>query len=215
VSGRLLLLIGIIAIAGIGIFIYLNLTAPVSSESFGEPINISNDPIQTSDTLTMLSPMQIGSARFFFTIKAKYKLSGVLVSTHNYRTGFMSSLSPYDFATCWGNTPELFPYLRFSQYSRYCHFKYKLSSPVNKDYVLSHMSNNHMIPSTVNLRRALKAARKLELVEIEGYLVNVMANNKGRGTTNWNTSTRRDDTGNGACEIIYVTRLRLNNKIYE
>ena len=34
-----------------------------------------------------------------------------------------------------------------------------------------------------------------------GYLVNAT----GPGGEAWNSSLRRDDTGNGACEVFYVT----------
>jgi len=212
---KILLLIGIIAIIGIGVFIYSDMTAPISTDSLGEPIDIANDPIQTTDTETVLQPIRFGSTQNFFTVKAKYKLSGVLVSTQSYRTGFMDKLAPYDFATCWGKTPEMFPYLKFKQFARFCKFNYKMDAPVDLNYVLFHMSNNHMIPSTLNIRRALKVAKKKELVEIEGYLVYVTATTKNKGTVKWNSSTSRTDKGNGACEIIYVTRLRLGDKVYE
>jgi len=38
---------------------------------------------------------------------------------------------------------------------------------------------------------------------MRGYLVNVT----GPNGFNWNTSLRRDDTGNGACELFYVQAL--------
>ncbi|MCC5845262.1 MAG: hypothetical protein JJU05_13520 [Verrucomicrobia bacterium] len=46
---------------------------------------------------------------------------------------------------------------------------------------------------------------KGQRVRLGGYLVNVLHEN---GTT-WRTSTTRDDTGAGACEIVLVTRLEI------
>ena len=42
--------------------------------------------------------------------------------------------------------------------------------------------------------------RRGEFVAMRGYLVNV----GGPDGFYWNTSLRRDDTGNGACEVFYV-----------
>ncbi len=57
--------------------------------------------------------------------------------------------------------------------------------------------------------------KKSDLVRIEGFLVNVTGVDAKNRVINWKTSTTREDTGNGACEIIYVSKLRLNNNIYE
>ena len=36
----------------------------------------------------------------------------------------------------------------------------------------------------------------------------------GEREVNWRSSTTRADTGNGACELFYVEKVRLKNKIY-
>lgn len=212
---KLLPIIGFIAVLGITFILYQLVTYPISTDSYAGPILITNDPIQINDSISTIAPLQLGKTRFFLTIKAKYKLSGILVSTRRYHDGYWSRLSPYDFAVCWGKVPDMFPYLKFNQIARFCHFRYRHSVIVDKDYVLSHMSNNHIIPANRNIYRALSIAKKKEPIEIEGYLVNAMASVKGRGTSDWNTSIKREDSGAGACEIIYVTKLRLNDKVYE
>ena len=44
-------------------------------------------------------------------------------------------------------------------------------------------------------------------IKIKGYLVNVTASNSKNDVIWWNSSTIRSDTGDGACELIYVTDL--------
>jgi hypothetical protein len=216
-TSKLLILFGVIIIIAIGVFIYFNLAAPVSAiNNNNVSIDIISDPVQVNDTKIILPSMTLGNAKFNFDVKARYKLNGILVSTHRYSRGFMSNLAPYDFAVCWGDKiTNYLPYLKFSQVSRFCLYKYKTSSLVDINYVQKHMSNNHMIPSTLTIRKALGKGKKGELVSIEGYLVYVTASDKKLGTSNWNSSTSRDDIGNGACEIIYVTKLQLNDKVYE
>ena len=70
-----------------------------------------------------------------------------------------------------------------------------------------------MIPSTDNIRRALKSIKTNVLVEIGGYLVNIRGK-VGRKDVWWNTSISRSDTGDHSCEIIYVEKIRINNKVY-
>lgn len=207
--------LAIIAVAIFSYFIYSALTEPVFLRSDSKLLNIDHDPVQSPDTLLSIAPIQLGNARFLLTAKAKYTINGMLVSKRRYRRGFMSRLSPYDYALIWGDVPKMLPRLKFSQTYRFCFFNYKISAPVDVQYVQRHMSNNHLIPSTDNIRKALKKARKKDLVRLEGYLVDVVANSQRKGTSNWKTSLVREDAWGGACEIIYITRLQIADKIYE
>lgn len=65
------------------------------------------------------------------------------------------------------------------------------------------LGNNHLLADTADLRARIAAVRVGDQVEIAGYLASY-GNDHGfrRGT-----STTRTDTGNGACETIYVTAL--------
>jgi len=56
--------------------------------------------------------------------------------------------------------------------------------------------------------------KKKDIVQLEGHLVNVLGRDKKKRFSSWNTITTRTDEGNGACEIIYVTCLRINHKEY-
>jgi len=215
VKNKTVLIFSLIAIVVISYLIYSSVTAPVFQRTDDRVQNVEHDPIQSPDTLITIAPIQLGNARFFLTPKAKYTIRGMLVSKRKYMRGFMARISPYDYALIWGNVPEMLPKLKFSQTYRYCLFNYKLSAPVDLDYVQTHMSNNHIIPSTKNIHKALKKAAKKDLVKIEGYLVDVIASVKHKGTSSWNTSLKRDDTWGGACEIIYVTKLQIDDKIYE
>jgi len=209
------LLIGLVIIAALGLLIYGTLKEPVKNHISDSPVEVSTEPIQIEAKSTTIAPLQIGKTRYFFYPKASYKISGVLVSKRKYIRGADSRISPYDFALVWGSLPNILPLLKFEQTYRYCLYKYNESLPVDLAYLQTHMSNNHLIPSNNNIRRALSTFRKGDLVEIEGFLVNVSYNIARRGSSNWNTSLVRTDTGDGACEIIYIVRIKRNNVIYE
>jgi len=206
----------ILVLAGAGLFFVTTLTAPSVSDSENlEPIETVIDPIQNVVSGVALPLVKIGNKDIFLTARAEYKLSGVLVSKHKYSKGFMSDLSPWDYAVVWGAVPDLVQYIEFSKSIRFCFFKFEEGSPVSAEYVSKHFSNNHLIPSTGNIRKAMAKAKKGMKVQIFGYLVDVQALQNGVPVSNWNTSMVRTDKEGGACEIIYVTRLRLEDKVYE
>lgn len=214
-SNRFLILLGIFAVLLISYFIYSSFNTPISTSGSGNPIDISGDPIQITDTVSTIPPLQIGKNRYFFTIKAQYTIRGLLVSKCRYARGFWSKISPYDYAIAWGDVPNHMKYLKFSQTHRYCLYNFRYDIPIAKSYIDSHMSNNHLIAANSNIRKAFKKLKKGNLIEIEGYLVYVMGRENKRGSLNWNSSLTRLDTGDGACEILFVTKLRTSEAVYE
>lgn len=64
-------------------------------------------------------------------------------------------------------------------------------------------ANMHLIPGNPNIDLRLRRLKPGHLVQIKGFLVNVT----GPNGFLWRTSTLRTDTGNGACEIVWVTDL--------
>ncbi len=64
----------------------------------------------------------------------------------------------------------------------------------------------HLIPANESVKSTIKKIRQGDLVEISGSLVNVISNN---GDWRWSSSLTRNDTGNGACELIWVKSLRI------
>jgi hypothetical protein len=63
------------------------------------------------------------------------------------------------------------------------------------------ISNNHLLSADVDLRRQLAGLRVGDQIRVEGWLASYRnATGFERGT-----SVTRTDTGNGACETIYVT----------
>lgn len=58
----------------------------------------------------------------------------------------------------------------------------------------------HMIPADAAVADALDAIRKGDNVRIDGWLIEANASDGWR----WRSSTTREDTGGGACEVVYV-----------
>ncbi|MEO1847288.1 MAG: hypothetical protein ABGY05_07940, partial [Pseudomonadota bacterium] len=71
-----------------------------------------------------------------------------------------------------------------------------------KQFKDDQLSNNHLLTDDIDLHRLIMSAAPGDQVMIKGMLANYenQATRFERGT-----STTRTDTGNGACETVYVT----------
>ena len=145
-------------------------------------------------------------------LKNTYLIQGRVVGTAKYLpispTG---SLSPIDIGIVWGEfaKDEILEQIKFkSTYGRFLLFSFKNSNfeTEHPDYKY-YISNNHIIPSNKKIAKALKYIKKGDFIELEGYLVDANID-FWQITHYWESSTTRNDTGDGACEVIYVTSIK-------
>lgn len=179
-------------------------------------IDASKDPIQDKNITS--EPIDISGNNYSFTLKllASYKISGLVKSRKKYSNDWNSVLSPMDVVLVWGKLAELTmdEFIKYWQRNRWYYYEYKAGTPVSKDYIISHSSNNHLIPATENIKSALNLIDVGKKICIEGYLVYITA--KYKGTDHWwNSSLSRKDSGNGSCEVIYVKKINIEGQIFE
>jgi len=181
-----------------------------------EEIDISRDPLQAPYTSGEPIIKEIKNGLLTLTPVAEYRVSGVVVSKKAYDDGWESQISPVDLAIVWGKLagPEYDKYMEYWQNNRWYFFRYKEGSPFDHSYVVTHSGNHHIIPLNGNVRRALQLIKKKGRIVLEGYLVNVNGTYRGR-TVFWNTSLSRSDTGDGSCELFYVSKVRIDTEFYE
>lgn len=181
-----------------------------------DQIDVSGDPIQGPPSSRDPIPIEMGKNQFTLTPLAEYRLSGVLVSKETYSDDWNSKVSPIDLAIVWGKLaePEYDQYMSYNQSNRWYFYRWKEGKPFQDSYVISHSSNNHIIPGNRNIDLAVKAIKRREKVVLEGRLVNLAGTVNGEKVT-WNSSLSRQDTGNGSCELFYVTKVRVDTHVYE
>jgi RAB protein geranylgeranyltransferase component A len=203
----LLLLLG-------GLF-YLFLVPHASSAYYGG-YEASQKPSQTD--LVDKEPIELVFPRGKVNLipLARYEITAKVQSKQRYVGDWSAKISPYDFALAWGNLVDkkLDKYIKYSQTSRFYLYRYKAGTPVSQQYISEHSANTHIIPANKNIKKALLWIRNKKMVKLEGYLVNVKGTYK-KNPVWWDSSTIRTDTGSGACEIMYVTKLYYKHKIYE
>ena len=142
---------------------------------------------------------------FRLTHRATFDLRARVLSIQAYRWGGQAELSPFDFALGWGvmSDQSVLDRITISQSGRWYYTRYALPAPIGDGQIITNSSNMHMIPANDWVRKKLSQVRKGNILQIKGYLVDVDADS---GFI-WRTSLRRDDTGNGSCEIFYVESL--------
>ncbi len=181
-----------------------------------DKIDTSHDPIQKPCTSNEPILIEIRNGHFKLTPLTEYQLSGMVVGKETYSFDWESKISPIDLAIVWGKLAEdnYDRYITYRQSNRWYFYQYPPGSPFDNAYVVSHSSNNHIISANKNIYQTVKFVKKKNKVVLEGFLVNLAGIYDGRNVT-WNTSLSRADTGNGSCELFYVTKIRIDNKVYE
>ena len=200
------------------LFLYLmtGCDRPTLTEVELDKIDTSQNPIQKSYKSDEPIIKEFKNGQFTIIPLAEYKISGVVVSKETYSSDWDGEVSPIDLAIAWGKLaePENNRNITYSQGYRWYHYQWRKGSPVDHSYVISHSSNNHIIPANENIDRAIKTIKRNDRVFLKGFLVNLKGTHKGQ-TVTWNTSLSRTDIDNGSCELLYVSHVRIETKVFE
>lgn len=148
------------------------------------------------------------------TPQARYKVHATVLSKHRYFWCIDGYLAPYDLALGWGKyaKKENYSKVMFLQFGRWYYYFYP--SAEFSDVGL-YSANTHVVPCNEKVLEGIKKLRKHNEVYMEGYLVDIEAATPKGKTFTWNSSLSRDDSGDGACEIFYVTKLVSEYGIFE
>lgn len=147
------------------------------------------------------------------TYEYKYEVDALVISAKSYSAGGIESdLAPKDIAFAWGTVAELNEEVDFnwSQSNRWCNWHIYTDEELAKvggvSAVDRQSSNNHIIPANDAVKKNLKKVKKGDHLKLKGYLVSINGT-KSDKTFYWNSSTTREDSGDGACEVIYTTSI--------
>lgn len=164
---------------------------------------ISDDPGQVLLPEGM-SPINHGG--FVLKPLALFSIDARVLHRRNYSYDAGAALVPVDLALGWGPMSDqaVLDRLSISQSMRFYWFEYKLPPPIPQTEIVSHSANMHIIPATPAIAARCKSLRAGSLVRLVGDLVEA----SGPGIPRWRSSLSRTDTGNGACELVYVEEIQ-------
>lgn len=158
-------------------------------------------PLQTPVPATML-PIPLADA--MLVPLAGISLEARVLSRQNYHFGRESRLAPTDLALGWQDMArdEVLRRLSITQSGRWYQYRWSDDPPLPPDVIARQSANMHLIPASSAVAQTLARVRPEQRVRIDGWLVDAKM-----GQQSWRSSTTREDTGNGACELIYVCAL--------
>jgi len=135
---------------------------------------------------------------------ARFALEARVLSKRLYRYDQGAKLAPLDLALGWGRMSDsrVLEKISISQSNRF-YFWYTANPPIPLEEIALSSANMHMIPATTDLEQRLKQLKSGNIVRLRGYLVRA----SGPDGFYWQSSLTRSDTGNGACELVWVEEL--------
>lgn len=152
--------------------------------------NTSNSPFAFNDYT--ITPLQS------FNIEAR------VLSTEHYRFDRGADLAPVDLALGWGRMSDeaILKDIEISQSGRFYFWRVK-EFPIPRKEIQTHSANMHMVPANPHIEKILKAIKPGQVVHIQGDLIRADA----ADGWHWKSSLTRNDTGGGACELVYVKQV--------
>jgi hypothetical protein len=180
-------------------FGYSHFTGPIAHPP---GILIAAEPAQTENPVGTMPITHGTHGEFQLKPLAHYSIDARILHRKNYRYDGVAKLAPTDLALGWGEMSDqsVLDRLTISQSSRFYWYEYQLPPPIPQGAIVRQSANVHIIPADDEVKAECKSLRAGELIHLDGELVEVT----GPGINTWRSSLRRDDSGNGACEVLFV-----------
>lgn len=174
-------------------------------------------PLQTSTQRKPFS-VSVNDQQYNITPKYDYTLRGVVVSYSDadkigniyHYSMWKDFLNIKDLCVIWGENVSsgVYQNMQFENRIWTCWASWP-DSETGRRFTMSELSNNHLLSVTEEVNKVLMEVEPGDTISIKGVLANY-ANPASNFTRD--TSTSRDDNGNGACETIFVDKFEILDK---
>jgi len=133
---------------------------------------------------------------------AGFSVAARVLGREDYRSDREADYAPLDLALGWGRMREdaVLSRLDMSQGGRWYRYRWSGEAPLPPEEIVRSSANMHMVPASPEIADALAEIEAGDAVRIDGWLVQIEARDGWR----WRSSLSREDTGAGACEVVYV-----------
>lgn len=128
----------------------------------------------------------------------------LVLGREDYRFDRGAQVSPTDLALGWGPMadPGLSGQIEIRQSNRWYYWRAD-ELPIPRREIERHSANMHMIPASAAVAATLDRLQAGARIRLSGQLVRV----EGDDGFQWVSSLSREDTGAGACELVWVEQL--------
>jgi hypothetical protein len=140
---------------------------------------------------------------------ATFSLSARVLSRADYSWDAGATLAPVDLALGWGRMSDsaVLDKISISQSGRFYFWRVR-EFPIPEREIIESSANMHLIPADAAVEREIKRTRDGDIVEFDGYLVEV----DGPKGYRWISSLTRSDSGAGACELVWVEHFAIAHR---
>ena len=203
------------------ISLLLMLVTAYYKDQFPEPkeydLSLLTPPQQT---ITTREPFRVDANKQHYDITPKfdYDLIGVVVSYHDassfidvwHYDRWKDFINVRDLCVDWEPNvgSGIYQSMSFSSDNWTCWFSWPDRESASH-FDMSALSNNHTLTANNQIKAALLSAEKGDVIHFKGVLAEY--SNKAAGFFR-GTSIRRTDTGNGACETVYLDEFDIIKK---
>ncbi|MGH8082155.1 MAG: hypothetical protein ACREP7_16390 [Lysobacter sp.] len=178
----------------------------------GSVVNCPMPPTVVDGAEPLQTPVPAGLQPFrlepgTLTALAGFSIEGRVLSRRDYRTDRFSDFAPTDLGLGWGRMREdsVLAQIHFRQEVRFLTYRWPGRPPIPLPEIQRSSANVHIVPANAAVARELKRTHEGSNVRVDGWLVHVQSRH------GWETdsSLTREDTGPGACEIVYACSIRV------
>jgi hypothetical protein len=136
----------------------------------------------------------------------QFSMTALVISTKQYTHDTKSDIAPYDFVVGWQemSDPKIISQINIYQNNRF-YYWYVNQFPIPREAIEQHSTNLHLIPSDATIRQQLANVEQGDIIRISGFLTDV----KDESEFIWVTSRSREDSGDGACEIVLIEKIEV------
>jgi len=137
---------------------------------------------------------------------AKFALAARVLARADYHWDTESQLARTDLALGWGRMSDsaVLDKIEISQASRF-YFWRVAEFPIPEHEIVTSSANMHLVPADGEVARAIGRTRVGDVVSFDGYLIEANWPNGYK----WVSSLTREDSGAGACELVWVEHFEI------
>ena len=176
--------------------------------------DLYNEPIQASSS-------SLGDFKFSYRNKeyqvkpiADYEIWGLVVSVNNIKAWYnlyhdKNSVNLKDVCIIWGDNLKNNAYKQIEYKSGEWTCYYSWQGKLDGSFSVNKISNNHLLSDDAEVRNTIEKMNIGDQIHIKGSLVSYAEAGSNQYRT---TSLDRNDSGNGACEIVFASSAEILQK---
>ena len=200
------------AVLLLGLYVY---GTPLPQKSAILPEVALGEPIQQN--ILEQKPLEKSYGEFDYTLtpRANYELPGLVVAHHHSDSWIDIShendpAQSVDVCVVWGKNISTNAYreVSYSHGDWTCYYSW--DTEIAPAFSGSHLSNSHLIPHNKEEARLIKSINVGDQILLSGILTDYSIVGKdGALLGKRQTSLTRTDAGNGACEVLYLSKVTI------